>query len=228
MISENLKFAMHFKNIGLSNLSEQSDIPLETLRNIYYGRVSDVKLSTVVKIANTLGVSIDWIAGRSTLSKQEREIIDNYRNCGVHGKSIIELIAKFEAGAALHERNAEGKHLIPIIVPIGHVEDGILYNSCNTLDIETADDRAYLAIKITTNNFSPAYCKEDCILLENRFPEVGERAVFYDGLKAYFRLFEYDGKMYRLKCLHGRGKDMLLSRMDQVDCLGTCIGVIRA
>ena len=29
------------------------------------------------------------------------------------------------------------------------------------------------------------------------------------------------------KCLNGRGKDMLLRRMDEVDCLGTCISVIR-
>lgn len=228
MISENIKFAMHFKNIGIQQLADQADIPFETLKNIYYGRVSDVKLSTVIKIANTLNVSIDWLAGRSAYTEKEITILDNYRSCGNHGKSIIELIAKFESCAAIHERNSEGKHLIPRLIPLGHITDGIMYNTCNTVEIETADDRAYLAIDITTNNFAPAYCMNDIILLENRFPAEGERAVFCDGLKAYFRLFERDGKIYRLKCLNGRGKDMMLSRMDEVDCIGTCIGVIRA
>ena len=87
--------------------------------------------------------------------------------------------------------------------------------------------KVYLAIEITSNSFAPAYCKGDRILLENRFPELGERAVFTDGLKAYFRYFKMKGNDYCLECLNGRGKDIILHRMDEMDCMGTCISVIR-
>lgn len=228
MISDNLRNIMQLKDISLNQLAEEADIPLETLRNIYYGKVKDTKLSTILKLSKSLNVSVDWLAGNDQLTKKEREIITNYRTCGVHGKNLIELVAKFESTAAFRERTKEGKHVIPKMVPIGHVTDGILYNSCNTLEMETSVDIAYLGIEVTTNNFAPAYCKDDVILLENRFPEEGERAVFFDGLKAYFRLYEREGKKYRLKCLNGRGQDMLLSRMDEVECIGTCIGVVRS
>lgn len=228
MISDNLRAAMQMRDITLNQLAEEADIPLETLRNIYYGKVKDTKVSTLLKLAKTLNVSVDWLAGNGVLTEKEREIISNYRTCGAHGKSLIELVSKFEAMAAFRERTKEGSHVIPRLVPIGHITDGILYNSCNTLEMETTNDLAYLGIEITTNNFAPAYCKDDVILLENRFPEDGERAVFFDGLKAYFRLYEREGRKYRLKCLNGRGQDMLLSRMDEVECIGTCIGVVRS
>ena len=119
------------------------------------------------------------------------------------------------------------KHRIPCFIPVGRIGDGIDYNSCTVEDEYTMIKKVYLAIEITNNNFAPAYCKGDRILLENRFPELGECAVFTDGMKAYFRYFKMEGEMYCLKCLNGRGKDMLLRRMDEVDCLGTCISVIR-
>ena len=88
------------------------------------------------------------------------------------------------------------KHRIPCLVPVGKVSDGIYYNSCNVENEYTMIKKVYLAIEITSNSFAPAYCKGDRILHENRFPELGERAVFTDGLKAYFRYFKMKGNDY--------------------------------
>ena len=33
---------------------------------------------------------------------------------------------------------------------------------------------------------------------------------------------------YRLKCLHNYAQDMLFKRMDEIDYIGTCCGVVRA
>ena len=35
------------------------------------------------------------------------------------------------------------------------------------------------------------------------------------------------GNDYCLECLNGRGKDIILHRMDEMDCMGTWISVIR-
>ena len=225
MFSDKIRELMIEKDISLPDLAELSGVPFETLRNIYYRKVKDPKVSTAFQLASALGVTVEYL-----LKDIETEILENYRECGNHGKAMIRVIARFEAKAARKERlhlHKKMKHRIPCIVPIGRVGDGIDYNSCTIVDEYTVVKKVYLAIEITNNNFAPAYCKGDRILLENRFPELGERAVFSDGIKVYFRHFKMEGDMYCLKCLNGRGEDMLMRRMDEIDCLGTCISVIR-
>ena len=46
--------------------------------------------------------------------------------------------------------------------------------------------------------------------------------------KAYLRKFIEEEDGYCLKSLNGRDFDILLRRMDEVDCIGTCIGIVRA
>lgn len=239
MFSDKIRELMIEKDISLPDLATLSGVPFETLRNIYYRKVKDPKVSTAFQLASALGVTVEYLLSDTNKEEEledaeeqesiEEEILENYRECGNHGRAIIRLVARFESKAARKERLNlhKMKHRIPCLIPVGKVGDGIDYNSCTVEDEYTMIKKVYLAIEITNNNFAPAYCKGDRILLENRFPELGERAVFTDGVKAYFRYFKMEGDKYCLKCLNGRGEDMLLHRMDEVDCLGTCISVIR-
>lgn len=240
MFSDRIRELMIEKDISIADLAELSGVPFETLRNIYYRKVKDPKVSTAFQLASALGVTVEYLLKDMDAAEEEirdgekeknieKELIENYRECGNHGRAIIRLVARFEAKAARKERLNlhKMKHRIPCLIPVGRVGDGIEYNSCNVEDEYTMIKKVYLAIEITNNDFAPAYCKGDRILLENRFPELGERAVFTDGIKAYFRYFKMEGDMYCLKCLNGRGEDMILRRMDEMDCLGTCISVIR-
>lgn len=239
MFSDKIRELMIEKDISLPDLATLSGVPFETLRNIYYRKVKDPKVSTAFQLASALGVTVEYLLSDTNKEEElenaeeqeniEEEILENYRECGNHGRAIIRIVARFESKAARKERLNlhKMKHRIPCFIPVGRVEDGIDYNSCTVEDEYTMIKKVYLAIEITNNNFAPAYCKGDRILLENRFPELGERAVFTDGVKAYFRYFKMEGDKYCLKCLNGRGEDILLRRMDEVDCLGTCISVIR-
>ena len=214
MFSDKIRELMIERDISLTDLAELSGVPFETLRNIYYRKVKDPKVSTAFQLASALEVTVEYLLKDMSTTEEE---------------AIIRLVARLECKAARKERLnlRKMKHRIPCFIPVGRIGDGIDYNSCTVEDEYTMIKKVYLAIEITNNNFAPAYCKGDRILLENRFPELGECAVFTDGMKAYFRYFKMEGEMYCLKCLNGRGKDMLLRRMDEVDCLGTCISVIR-
>lgn len=239
MFSDKIRELMIEKDISLPDLATLSGVPFETLRNIYYRKVKDPKVSTAFQLASALGVTVEYLLSDTNKEEEledaeeqeniEEEILENYRECGNHGRAIIRIVARFESKAARKERLNlhKMKHRIPCLIPVGRVGDGIDYNSCTVEDEYTMIKKVYLAIEITNNNFAPAYCKGDRILLENRFPELGERAVFTDGVKVYFRYFKMEGDKYCLKCLNGRGEDILLRRMDEVDCLGTCISVIR-
>ena len=208
-------------------LAEKSGLPLETVKNIYYGKTADPKVSTVLAISEATGHSMNCLMGKCAHTAQEKALLRNYRTCGTHGKSLIELIAKYEACSVKNEREAINKHLIPCLLPHGDIHKGIVYDTCETIEIETSVPEAYIAIKMTGNDLSPKYCKGDIILLENRFPGNGEYASFFRGDRLYIRKYIEEKGFYRLKCLHNRDTDILLKRMDEVQYVGTCCGVVR-
>ena len=208
-------------------LAEKSGLPLETVKNIYYGRTVNPTVSTVLAISNATGHSMNCLMGQCPNTPNENAILRNYRACGPRGKNLIELIAKYEAGSVKSEREATDKHLIPCLLPHGDIHRGIIYDTCESIEIETSTPEAYISIRMTSNDLAPKYCKNDIILLENRFPANGECAAFFQHDRLYIRQFTEENSLYRLKCLHNRGADIVLRRMDEIQYVGTCCGVIR-
>ena len=105
--------------------------------------------------------------------------------------------------------------------------DGFEYKSSEVVDVETDIPDAYTAIKVNSNNYMPSFCKGDIILLEDRFPENGERAVFVINGVGYFRRFiEKDGRN-TMRSISRHGDDIVIKRADEVNCVGTYIGVRR-
>jgi len=228
MLSERLRSVLGERRISIAEFSEMCNLPIETVKNVYYGKTTDPKISTVMQMADALKLSVNCLMGKCAHTKEERAILQNYRSCGHHGKSLIELVAKYEAGAAKAERESKDRHMVPCLVPQGDIRSGIFYDDCEVIEIETATKEAYVGIKMVNNDLVPAYCKGDIILIENRFPRNGERAAFFSGNRAYIRKYVEEDGAYRLKCLHSMGEDMIFKRMDQIEYIGTCIDVIRA
>lgn len=227
MLSERLRSILGERGISISEFAEMCDLPVETVKNVYYGKTADPKLSTALQMAGALNMSVNCLIGKCPHTLQERQIIQNYRACGKHGKSLIELVARYEARATKSDREAKDKHLIPCLVPHGDIRAGIIYENCEVTEIETSAKEAYVSIMMVNNDLAPTYCKDDVILFEDRFPKHGEYAAFFKDSRVYIRKFIEEAGQYRLKCLHRMGEDIVLKRMDQIDYIGTCVDVIR-
>lgn len=227
LLSERMVQLMNERGWTLQIVADKSNLPLETVRNIRYAKTPDPKVSTVKAIADAFGITVNCLMGQCSHTPQERVLLQNYRACGKHGKAIIELIAKYEAGAIKNEREGTERHMIPCIVPQGDIRQGIIYDLCETVEIETTVADAYIAIQMNNNDLAPIYCKDDILLIENRFPRHGEKAVFLRNDRMYIRKFIEESNSYRLQCLHMQGKDIVLKRMDEIEYIGTCIGVVR-
>ncbi len=215
------------RGLSIGEFAEMCGLPLETVRNVYYGKTTDPKISTVLQMASALNLSVNCFMGQCSHTMEERVLLQHFRACGNHGKSLILLTAKYEAMLAKEAREAMHKHKIPCMIPHGDVSDGIDYDKCETVEVETSMQKAFVAFKMISNDFVPTYCKGDTILLENRFPSNGEYAIFYLNGRAYIRKYIEEDRQYRLKCLHNRGEDIVLKRMDEIEYIGTCCGVIR-
>ena len=209
------------------DLAEKSGLPIETIRNIWYGKTEDPKISTVLAIGEATGHGVNCLMGKCQHTPQERALLRNYRACGSHGKALIELSAKYQASAAAKERKSTDTHTIRCIVPHTELGNGVMYEACDNIEIETSIEEAYIAIQIISNNLAPTYCKNDIVLIENRIPKNGETTAFFTGDKAYIRKFVEKDDRYIMQHLNGRGDDVILKRMDEVEYIGTVIGVVR-
>ena len=104
MLSKRLKEILNEKKISLEYYSQMSGVPMETLRNIYYGRTSNPNIKTVMAMAEALDMTINTLLGvENTNTNEERKLMNYYRNCGNHGKMIIMNIAKYEASVSRDE-----------------------------------------------------------------------------------------------------------------------------
>ncbi len=214
--------------ITWQQLAEKAGIPEETVRNIYYGKVKDPKASTMLALSRALKISVNRIMGERLYAEDEETLINYYRKCGNHGKSLMMLTAEYEATSALSERNRKGRHRVPCLIPIGEIGDGMKYSTCETIEAETDEERAYLAVLVPNNYWAPAYCKNDRLLLEKKFPKTGEYGLFTIDEKVYFRRYMETEEGFILQCPNDRNEDICLHRMDGVCCVGTCIGIIRS
>lgn len=227
ILSSVLRELLHERGMSIQECAEKADVPMETMRNIYYGKVKDPKVSTLMSISRVFQVSVNYLMGESLYTPEEQLLIRNYRKCGVHGKSIVSLVSRYEANTARREREAD-KHKIPCMVPAGRIQDGFTYSNHEVVEIHTANEDAYAAIEITGNAYAPVYCKGDRVLIADRYPENGERGVFVRDGAGYIRQFMEKEDAYVLKSLSRHQPDLVLKRLGDMECIGTCIGVIMA
>lgn len=208
-------------------IEDLPSVPAETLTNLYYGRSHDPRVSTLAPVSEYLGMSINCLLGKCQHSSRERALLLNYRRCGRHGKSVLDLTARYEARSIKRDSTGTDRHPIPCIVPHGYIYKGFIRDLCDTVEIMTTHPDAYSAILLTENDLAPRYCKDDVLLFENRFPRNGEIAAFFTDELVYIRRYIEENGVYRLQCLHKHGEDMILKRMDEVDYIGPCIDVVR-
>lgn len=226
MLADKIKRLMDLHDMSIIQLAEKADLPVETVRNIVYKRTTDPKGSTLLALSHVFYVSVNSLLGEDFVTAEEKELLMLYRDCGRHGRSVLRTVAKYEASIAKTERKSSGTHMVPIVEPRGSVEDGIFFGTCKTEDYKTTVHDAFMAVLITTNNFTPVYFKDDIVLLADRFPKDGECAFWRKGEVLYCRRYEERATQAILRSFNKVGKDMPYNRASGIELFGTCIGIV--
>lgn len=176
----NLKTKLKQQKLSLNSLAELSDLSEDTLRSVIYGDSRDIKLSTLIKIADVLKSSIDELINRKYYSHEEYKLFSEIHTLSKYSLDVINIMVKLEKHCLL-TRSQSGKHIVPLLIPLGNVKDNMYYNGSmyNTLDISEYPrdlrNSINFALKITTNNFSPIYSVNDILLVTTK-----HRPEYYD------------------------------------------------
>lgn len=90
--------SMISNGISQAELCRMADMGSSKISQILQGKTTDPRLSTVVKIADALDVSLDYLAGRKQtpeirLSTDEKQLVSNYRDSTPDRKRILQQTA---------------------------------------------------------------------------------------------------------------------------------------
>lgn len=110
-----LKNAKTVKKLRIDEISQDSGIPVGTVSKIFAGITTDPKINTMISIANTLGVSIDYLVyGKvfiDNYSYEEKDIIKKYRLLDEGGKGRIKNQLEYEVTQQAQEAESKEEHL---------------------------------------------------------------------------------------------------------------------
>lgn len=155
------------KDITLSNIAESADIPFSTLRTFLYGDSNDCKLSTAVKLARALGVSIDELVGAETIEPETRECIALSRNLKDHNRYVIRSFVRHQYNTHGNKDGIEKE--ISVFLPECRNGRLLTTNIYKPLVIDHLDNstrsRVCMGIKVPCHHYEPYFMKNEILLL---------------------------------------------------------------
>lgn len=249
IIKEQIMKLINSREWTIVELSEKSNVPLNTLKNILYGRTINTKIETLMAIAEAFDVSVDFLIGRKKYAEEEMTLLRNYRKMSSHGQKFVLAMSEFEKNYTLFEEeqlaeyeincyipevateDSKIKYIVPCLEPTGSFKDGILYDTSVKTRIKTHLKNAFMAVKIPNDALANTYFTNDIVFLERRIPEIGEIAIYHKDNYIYIRKYGKDKNTNKhiLHSLNINNEDIFLtnSEMSQYSVVGTCFYIYR-
>ena len=248
IVKNKMATLLHNLDWSLTKLADRSDLSYETIKNLYYGRIENPRIETLISLADAFNVSLDFLTGRVNYASEELELLKNYRKCSSHGKHFVQAMATFESNYTNFENKQlctnevecfvpqpekenldENAIVIPCLELTGSFRDGILYDTSIKRTIKTHLKNAFMSLLIPNDALANTYYKDDIVFIEKRRPNDGEIAMFHKDNYMYIRQYKKEGNKHILRSLNINTDDIVLnsSEFSQYSIVGTCIYIYR-
>lgn len=177
----NLYLYLDNKEITMSELSESSDVNLSTLKTFMYGSTKDISLTTAVKLARALDVSIDELVGAETITEPSRESL---RMCRELPESDLYLVRWFIRYLYKeNEKHEPNKRYVSVMEVLCN-ENGNLKITSNYRHIDITNvyeefkGKVFFGITMPCDHYMPTYSPYDMLLIANdRLPNFNENCL---------------------------------------------------
>lgn len=210
---------LHLKGLSTKSLADLANLPEDTIKNIRYGRVKDVKCSTLEKLADALNCSTDELLGREQINLTEFNMLQTFRRLSLGSQKFILSVLHLEdtLSESYNECSPFKKEII-VFKPTGYMEDSMIFDSSSFAQLDARDyirkygpDKIHCGLYVTSNSLSPAYYQEDILLICNRPPRSGDTAVFIHQPtgKIYIRKY-FPGNITTLEPINNFGKNIYI------------------
>jgi hypothetical protein len=213
---KNVNMYLKESHFTIRALSEEADIPFETLKSFLHMGTKDCKVSTAVKLARALGISVDELIGAETLEFDFKHNCAICRNIPENAMYLINWMVRHQE--RIYKSASEGSRVVSVMRP--DVDKSGNLNPTydfNTLDISSVSNdikyKVFLGIQLPDDRYMPTYTPYDILLIANdREPSfnenclvmccgnlyIGKRIEDKDNMKYFsvrggkFRLYEHE------------------------------------
>lgn len=182
---KNMFMYIEEKDITIKDISEEADIPFSTLNTFLYGDSKDIKLSTAVKLAKALNVSIDELIGAETINEVSRESIAICRNLPDNAVYLIRWYIRYID--SLNKKNEPHRRYVSVMeLECNH--NGNLKITTNYRHIDITDigeeyrSKVFFGITMPCEHYMPIYSPYDILLVANdRNAKINENVLIRTG-----------------------------------------------
>lgn len=225
-----LKKMLREKKLTINALSLEADLSADTLHSLIYGKSQDIKLSTLIKIADVLECTLDNLIGRSLYSKEEQNMIDRICCLPPHSRNMILFMLDLEENSIL-KKSISGQETIQVYIPTGNIKEGMLYDSGLFESLDISDYPVFLkqntdlGIKIASKNYEPIYYPNDILLLSHKqTPQYNDIVLYIDDIgRLYIRKYTEN----YLLSINGFGRNISTKDIQHYTPLGVVLRVVK-
>ena len=177
----NLFMYIDEKDITIKDISENANVPFSTLNSFLYGDSKDIKLSTAVKLARALNVSIDELIGADTINEVSRESISICRNLPDNALYLIRWYIRYID--SLNKKNEPHKRYISVMKldcnQNGNLKITTDYKHIDITEIDKeCSCNVFFGITMPCDHYMPVYSPYDILLIANdREPTLHENSL---------------------------------------------------
>ena len=158
------------KDITIKDISEAAGIPFSTLNTFLYGNSKDVKLSTAVKLAHALNISVDELVGADTINPITMESLSICRNLPDSELYLIRWYIRYID--SINKKNEPNKRYVSVMeLECSH--NGNLKITTNYRHVDITDihpersAKIFFGITMPCDNYMPSYSPYDILLIAN-------------------------------------------------------------
>lgn len=177
---KNIDMYISEKDITIRELSEVADINFETLKSFIYGDAKDCKLSTAVKLAKALHISIEELVGAGTISPKAKEAMALYRNLPEHDQYLTLWYINYLTSL---NNQANSKSTTRSVMDIecfnGYLKLTSIYHKADISQVPAEmRTKIFFGIKMPCDHYMPVYSPYETLLIANdRLPMNNENCL---------------------------------------------------
>ena len=216
------------KDITIKDISEASGVPFSTLNTFLYGDSKDAKLSTAVKLAHALGVSIDELVGADTINSITRESLSICRNLPDNELYLIRWYIRYIE--SLNKNNEPNKRYISVM-ELECNNNGNLKITTNYRHIETTNvheefrSKIFFGITMPCDHYMPTYSPYDILLIANDRNPTTENSLLRINGSLYIAKRKVEGGIAKYYSI--RDGKFRLNESDVDEVVGYIVGFIK-
>lgn len=199
-------------NFTQSEMAKRLDMKVDAYRKLERGDVDRIDFYTAINVyfmTGQLGYA------QSGFQIPYGSMMMQFNELSELQKNYISAMVDFEYQFVKKVHRSED--YITVYVPMGNMEDGMIYDSANVFKFniskyrELFGDKIKSGLKVTSNHLQPVYNDGDILLISSEPPKHGDICIYIDRDtdKVYIRKY-YPETPTRLESITGFGDDILI------------------